>query len=39
MRVMVGQGRMNYLLANAVAIAVCSVANFLVSEIWVFERE
>jgi putative flippase GtrA len=28
---------MNYLLANAVAIALCSVANFLVSDAWVFE--
>lgn len=37
MRVMVGQGHMNYLLANAIAIALCSAANFLVSEGWVFE--
>jgi putative flippase GtrA len=39
MRVMVGQGHMNYLLANGIAIALCSVANFLVSENWVFARE
>ncbi len=39
MRVMVGQGHMNYLVANAIAIILCSVANFLVSETWVFERE
>jgi putative flippase GtrA len=39
MKVMVGQGHMNYLLANAIAITLCSVANFLVSETWVFERE
>jgi putative flippase GtrA len=39
MKVMVGQGHMNYLLANAIAIALCSLANFLVSETWVFERE
>jgi putative flippase GtrA len=39
MKVMVGEGHMNYLLANAIAIALCSVANFLVSEEWVFERE
>ena len=39
MRVMVGQGHMNYLLANGIAIALCSVANFLVSEEWVFARE
>jgi Predicted membrane protein len=37
MRVMVGEGHMNYLLANAIAIALCSVANFLVSEEWVFQ--
>jgi len=39
MKVMVGQGHMNYLLANAIAIALCSLANFLVSEAWVFQRE
>jgi len=39
MRVMVGQGQMNYLLPNAIAITLCSVANFLVSETWVFERD
>jgi putative flippase GtrA len=38
MKVMVGQGRMNYLLANAIAIALCSIANFLVSDEWVFEK-
>ncbi len=37
MKVMVGQGHMNYLLANAIAIALCSIANFLVSDEWVFE--
>jgi putative flippase GtrA len=36
MKVMVGYGGMNYLLANALAIALCSLANFLVSEEWVF---
>lgn len=36
MKVMVGEGRMNYLAANAIAIALCSVANFLLSEEWVF---
>ena len=36
MRVMVGEGHINYLLANAIAIALCSIANFLVSETWVF---
>ncbi|MGP0017177.1 MAG: GtrA family protein [Candidatus Sulfotelmatobacter sp.] len=39
MRVMVGRGQMNYLLANAIAITVCSLVNFLVSETWVFERK
>ena len=38
MTVMVGQGHMNYLLANAIAVALCSLANFLVSDEWVFER-
>jgi putative flippase GtrA len=38
MKVMVGYGEMNYLLANALAIALCSLANFLVSEQWVFEE-
>ena len=36
MKVMVGMGHMNYLLANGIAIAMCSLANFLVSETWVF---
>jgi putative flippase GtrA len=39
MKVMVGQGHMNYLLANAIAIVLCSLANFLVSEEWVFAEE
>ena len=39
MKVMVGQGHMNYLLANAIAIILCSLANFAVSEAWVFQRE
>lgn len=38
MRVMVGFGHMNYFAANAIAIALCSVANFLVSDEWVFEK-
>src|SRR5579863_2685305 len=37
MKVMVGEGHMNYLLANVVAIVLCSFANFLVSNEWVFE--
>jgi len=36
MKVMVGEGHMNYLVANAIAIGLCSVVNFLVSEEWVF---
>jgi len=36
MKVMVGFGHMNYLAANGIAIALCSAANFLVSEQWVF---
>jgi putative flippase GtrA len=39
MKVMVGMGHMNYLLANGIAITLCSLANFLVSETWVFEEE
>jgi putative flippase GtrA len=39
MKVLVGQGHMNYLAANGIAIALCSVANFLVSEEWVFQSE
>jgi len=38
MKLMVGQGHINYLLAAAIAITLCSLANFLVSENWVFER-
>jgi putative flippase GtrA len=38
MKVIVGYGGMNYLLANALAIVLCSLANFLVSEHWVFEK-
>jgi len=37
MKVMVGFGHTNYLLSNAIAIVLCSLANFLVSETWVFE--
>ncbi len=36
MKLMVGQGHMNYLAANAIAIVLCSLANFLVSNEWVF---
>jgi putative flippase GtrA len=37
-RVMIGLVHMNYLLANGIAIALCSVANFLVSDGLVFEE-
>jgi putative flippase GtrA len=36
MKLMVDFGRMNYLAANGVAIALCSLANFIASEHWVF---
>jgi putative flippase GtrA len=39
MKVLVGLGHVNYLIANGVAIALCSLANFLVSEGWVFAKE
>lgn len=39
MKLMVDVGRMNYIVADCVAIALCSLANFLVSEQWVFEEE
>jgi putative flippase GtrA len=36
MRFMVGVGHMNYLVANGIAIAVCSLVNFVVCDDWVF---
>jgi putative flippase GtrA len=39
MKLLVEFGRMDYLAANAVAIAVCSMGNFLVSDYWVFTKE
>ncbi len=38
MKVLVGSGHLNYLVANAIAITLCSMANFLVSDGWVFEK-
>lgn len=38
MKMLVGQGHMNYLVANAIAIAMCSLANFLVSDDWAFKH-
>jgi putative flippase GtrA len=39
MKLMVDFGHMNYLIANGIAIVLCSLANFLVSEQWVFEED
>jgi putative flippase GtrA len=38
MKLLVGFGHINYLVANGVAIALCSLANFLISEDWVFGK-
>ncbi len=38
MKMMVGVGHMNYLVANGIAIVLCSVVNFLVSDSFVFEE-
>ena len=39
MKLLVGVGHLNYLAASGIAIVVCSLANFLLSEEWVFARE
>jgi putative flippase GtrA len=39
MKLMVSLGRVNYLIANGIAIALCSLLNFLVSEEWIFGSE
>jgi putative flippase GtrA len=36
MRVMVGRVHLHYLAANGIAIVVCSLVNFVVSDGWVF---
>lgn len=36
MRLMVGEAHLNYLASNAIAITLCSIANFMVSDEWVF---
>jgi putative flippase GtrA len=36
MKMLAGPGHMNYLLANGITIAACSVLNFLVSDTYVF---
>ncbi|MGA8199758.1 MAG: GtrA family protein [Candidatus Sulfotelmatobacter sp.] len=38
MKLMVGIGHMNYLVANAIAIALCSLVNFIVSNEYVFDQ-
>lgn len=37
MKLLVSRCDMNYLLANGIAIAICSLVNFIVSDEWVFE--
>lgn len=37
MKLLVGRCAMNYMLANGIAIAICSLVNFIVSDEWVFE--
>jgi putative flippase GtrA len=37
MKILVGSAPINYLMANAIAIAVCSLANFVLSDQWFFE--
>jgi putative flippase GtrA len=39
MKVMAGIGHMNYLVANAIAIVLCSAANFLVTDQWIFQQD
>jgi len=39
MKIMVDFGHMNYLIANGIAIALCSLVNFVVSDGYVFEEE
>jgi putative flippase GtrA len=38
MKALVGTAHMNYLIANLIAIAVCSLGNFMLSDRWVFEN-
>ena len=38
MRVLVGEFHMNYVSANLIAVATCSIVNFLVSDRFVFEN-
>jgi putative flippase GtrA len=38
MKLLAGMAHMNYFAANAIAIAICSLANFVASDEWVFEE-
>ena len=38
MRLLVGQFHLHYLVANVASIALCSVVNFALSEVFVFQR-
>ncbi len=38
MRALVGQLRMNYAIANLIAVTICSLLNFLLSDRFVFQR-
>jgi putative flippase GtrA len=39
MKLLAGMAHMNYFLANIIAIALCSLANFVASDEWVFEEK
>ncbi len=39
MKIMVAAGHINYLAANEIAIVLCSLVNFLVSNAYVFDEE
>jgi putative flippase GtrA len=39
MRLLVGELRLNYVAANLIAISVCSLSNFLLSDRFVFDRD
>lgn len=39
MRLLVGHFRLNYMLSNLVAVAVCAVANFILSNRFVFQNQ
>jgi len=39
MKFLAGMGGVNYLIANSISITLCSLANFVVSEGWVFDGD